>query len=464
MDKTVIITFIKKYTSLLIPAGILLFGVILLIPTLMIGGSIKEKVEASAKQGQKVRRSLSSAHSEKDVVNMTAYQDQLDMDAKKVARLAKQSTQRELISYDIFPEPVDSSTQIYTDFGSRLRDQIEAILKRANARSAPTQIEIRQELEKRGSVDNRSGMEGAGGYGGGYGAGYGGGYRPSGKGRTNAYDLTRDAFLKQRAQQMAVYATANVFDWYTFWKDYKYENRQSALKDCWHSQLAFWVYEDVVDSVKSINSGSDSVFKSAVKRIVGVNFRRYADYLPETGRYGAMGGYGGGMPGYGGRSNRNEKGDSPEYVTKTGVPGVFGFPTWTTRVCDDKIDVIHFSMSVVVRADSVFSFIQELCSEKEHSFKGYLPRKKQASATYKHNQITVLQYIQEPVNKFGPEHQRYRYGDDAVVKLSLTCEYIFTRSGYDEIKPDPIVEWFKENSGAGTDTGAGPVGNPYAGG
>lgn len=340
MDK--ILTFIKKYTSLMIPAGIVLIGLVLILLTLLFGGPIKEKMSKSAKQGQSVDRSVNSAHSVKDVDNEKYYQDQFEVDAKKVEQLAKQTTQRELISYDIFPEPEDSSVQIFSSFGKKYRTQIEDLLKDANARSAPTQVEITSELERRGSSQNAVTT----------------GRRPvrSRVGRGDAFDLTKDAFLKKRAQEMSLYVTAKIFDWYSFWKEYVFENEETAVEHCWYSQVAFWVYEDVVDTIKEMNSGSTSVFNSDVKRLVGVNFTRNADYLKDTGR--RSGSYGG-MSGMSGKVT----GDSPDYILYVDKPSIFGFNPWTGRICDDNIDVIHFSIAVVISADAVFPFIKELCSE-----------------------------------------------------------------------------------------------------
>jgi len=413
MDK--ILTFIKKYMLLLIPAGIVLFALILLIPTLLIGGSLKEKMEKSARQGRSVSQSLGKAHSIKDVENETSYQNRLEADSKAVARLARQTTQRELISYDIFPEPVDKSSQLFIRFGGDYRTGIEGLLEKVNARSAPTDIEIKQRLEEVGSVDDRSVTRGYN--------------RLRNKRRIgDAYDKTKDAFLKKRATEMSLYATANIFDWYNFWEDWDFTNKDSALEDCWYSQISYWVYEDVVETVKAVNAGSSSVFTSGVKRLIGVNFRKNANYLKETGRHSRSNNY-----------SRNVKSDVPEYVLNPDASGLFGFDPWTGRVCDEKIDVIYFSVAVVISADSVFPFIKDLCSEKEHTFRDYF-KGDQDPQTFKRNQITVMQYWQEPIDKFAREHERYRYGDGAVVKLNLTCEYVFNRSGYDKIKPDPIVE------------------------
>ena len=35
-------------------------------------------------------------------------------------------------------------------------------------------------------------------------------------------------------------------------------------------------------------------------------------------------------------------------------------------------------------------------------------------------------------------HRLYRYGDDAVVRLDLICEYIFNKNGYEKIKPESV--------------------------
>jgi hypothetical protein len=108
-------------------------------------------------------------------------------------------------------------------------------------------------------------------------------------------------------------------------------------------------------------------------------------------------------------------------------------------MCDDDIDVVHFCVSVIVDSKSFMSFIKELCSEKEHRYReGY--SSSGPERTFKHNQITVLESKIEPVDRTAIQHEYYRYGDSAVVQMSLICEYIFNRSGYDRIKPEPVKE------------------------
>jgi len=35
-------------------------------------------------------------------------------------------------------------------------------------------------------------------------------------------------------------------------------------------------------------------------------------------------------------------------------------------------------------------------------------------------------------------HDRYRYGQNAVVELEFTCEYIFNKKAYDAVKPKEV--------------------------
>jgi hypothetical protein len=440
MDK--ILAFIKKYTSLLIPAGIVLIALIFIVVTTIVGGTIKEKMSKSVKLGKSVDRAVGSTHSLKDVDDEKFYQDKLESDSKRVRQLARQTTLRELISYDIFPEPSDPSVQIFSSFGMKYRGAIDALLKGANARSAPTGNEIDLELARRGSGDRTPATAR--------------GRRPRGRVKVDARKLTEDAFLKKRASEMALYATAKVFDWYTFWEEYDFVNEETAVEHCWYSQLAFWVYKDVVESVASMNSISSTVFNSDVKRLVGVNFSRDADYLKDV-RTTVGSARRGGV-----RKKRNASQDMPEYVVidedmRASVGGnSLGFQiNWpfTDRGCDDNIDVIHFSVAVVITADAVFPFIKELCSQKEHVYTGYLKDIK--PSTFKRNQITVLKYQQEPVNLIDDDHERFRYGDKAVVKLSLTCEYVFNRSGYDVIKPTSVVKHIEDIRGISKDNDGG---------
>jgi len=105
------------------------------------------------------------------------------------------------------------------------------------------------------------------------------------------------------------------------------------------------------------------------------------------------------------------------------------------------MDIVQFELVVLIDSRSVLPFMDELCSAKEHTFKGWSAE--QPVQKFRHNQITVLEVNVNPVNldtgggTFSSKgHQLYRYGDEAVVEMKLICEYIFERAGYDEVKPE----------------------------
>ena len=106
---------------------------------------------------------------------------------------------------------------------------------------------------------------------------------------------------------------------------------------------------------------------------------------------------------------------------------------------DSPVDVIHFSLSVVVANKDVLWFLQELCSAKEHQFRGY-PDGADTPQTFEHNQITVLEMKSGAVNEYSPDHMNNRYGDDSVAVLDLICEYVFNSEGYEPIKPQVVKE------------------------
>jgi hypothetical protein len=75
----------------------------------------------------------------------------------------------------------------------------------------------------------------------------------------------------------------------------------------------------------------------------------------------------------------------------------------------------------------------------------------------KHNQITVLKSDVSPVNRIKASSEGYYYGNDAVVRLDLVCEYIFNCAGYSAIKPQSIKKLLgqlEEDKKADEDTGS----------
>lgn len=396
--------FIKDFSSLLVPVVILIVACVVFVPAKLVSRSLKNRIEQESitSLGRRVA-SLSRdpiASEQWKVERM--YQKFYEADANHISLLAKQSSQRELLSYKIFPEPSDTSSLIFEQFGNQYRSGLEQLIEKLNARDCPSEAELQRSLQSSG-ITTYTGSFGfpAGGF------GEMGGFT----GRsTTVGETIKEELCRAKAEAASVYANVSNISGYDFWRDYEYVGISESVEDCWYWQLAYWVVEDVVDTVEAYNAGSQSVFNSPVKRIMSVNFSRGQQTF---------------------RTNVNI--DRPTYVTSEGQAMAFSF---TGRACNEQIDVIHFTVTVVVDSKAVLPFMQKLCSSKEHTFRGWSGL--QRPQGYRHNQITVLESSISSIERAEPVHNLYRYGDDAAVKLSLACEYVFSRSGYDAIKPESV--------------------------
>ena len=125
--------------------------------------------------------------------------------------------------------------------------------------------------------------------------------------------------------------------------------------------------------------------------------------------------------------------ERPKYVTK---PEEQLTESFTGRVSNENIDVVHFSMVVVLSSKAIIPFMRELCSAKEHRFAGFTGQ--EPAKVFKHNQITILESRVRPVDLTSADHRYYRYGADTVDEVELVCEYIFNKKGYDAVKPELI--------------------------
>jgi hypothetical protein len=278
-----------------------------------------------------------------------------------------------------------------------------------------------------------------------------------------------NALCTRRANEVSVYAHPALFGWYGFWNGYKYAGADEAVASCWYSQVAMWIYEDVVATIGSLNKDSSNVFDAPVKRLVGVTFQKRVEY-----QYTGTGQYSGSQ--YGSDSTVPSVEDRPVYIIDVlklslssagagsggnmimGTDESLGVKPWTNRYCSDEIDVVHFSVGVIVANGSISDFMSEICSSKPHTYRvGFAKNGQEVSS--EHNNITILTSNIRPVESGLKEHERYRYGNNAVSRLDLVCEYIFCREGYDVIKPLSIktsLGQAKEEQGA-TSGGASGV-------
>jgi hypothetical protein len=389
-----IVRIIKKNTSIIVPVAITAAAALLFIPTTMMRGKISTRLEESVMLGREVDSALRTITSGKQHEAVKIFEDMHEADANEIEKLAQQTSQRELLSYKIFPEPNETSIQIFNEFRRAYMTVFAKLIEDMKALDAPSDIEIHKEA---GPIDIPTGSY----------------RRETGSNLQTETESARiiELLCKRRSEETSIYASLKVFSGYAVWDNWEYSGLENAVKKCWYSQLVCWIHKDVVDTINSMNQGSTSTTKSSVKRLLGVRFAR-----SDASSFGI-----------------DNSLEMPVYITDKS--GGLCWP-WTGRQCNDQIDVVHFSLAVIIKADDILKFMSELCREKEHYFAGY--KGDQTPEKYKHNQITILQSNIEPVNRDIAEHRRYYYGQDAVVLLNLVCEYVFNRQGYDVIKPQYI--------------------------
>ena len=245
-----------------------------------------------------------------------------------------------------------------------------------------------------------------------------------------------DEMCKGRAKIISVYVNPVDISGYEYWADYKYDVKQEdAIEDCWYHQFAYWIVEDIFQTIKKINSGHDNVLTAPTKRFTGITFTMGL----KGPRSGGGGSFRSGRRGV--QKKQKEDADRPVYV-RTGAPGLS--ESCTGRYCSEDIDVTHFNFSVIVSTKSVLPFMKELCSVKEHQFRGYTdgtdpPQK------FKHNQITILESKIGSIDTNDQTNRYYSYGDESVVSLDLICEYIFDVKAYESLTPETVLNTLSGN-------------------
>jgi len=377
--------FFRDYSSLLLPIVIAVIGILLFVPNQMMSKKLKENVarESIGLRAQKVKLLVNTAVAGEQWKAEQKYQDSYSQDANQIAQLARQSSRRELLSYKIFPKPRGSSTLVFEEFGYEFRSAIDKLISGINGLDCPTDSELEKNM-KMTSLPSTGYLAG------------------KSQQRSERESLIKDEICRQKAESTSVYINPYYLSGYGFWEDYQYDlGMAESIEDCWYWQLGYWIIEDVIVTIESLNRGSGNVFISPVKRLVAVSF--------------ALG----------------EASESPIYVIDSGLTN-----PCTSRMSNEEIDVVHFYVSVLVRSKAILPFMKELCNAKSHKFRGFLNKK--AEQVFKRNQITILKSQIESIDREVGEHELYRYGEDAVFELNLVCEYVFNRAGYDEIKPATV--------------------------
>ena len=134
----------RAYSILIWPAIILLVCGTVLTATVLLGRGLKQKVNnESVPIGNNVLSQLKSSPAAKQAEVEKRYQEAYQQDANFIQQLSMQSSERELLSYDIFPQPKDTSTLLYTRFGENYRQGIEAMIRKVNGHDCPSADEIK---------------------------------------------------------------------------------------------------------------------------------------------------------------------------------------------------------------------------------------------------------------------------------------------------------------------------------
>lgn len=437
----------KNNLSLLIPVIIAVVAVLLFIPTQLISSRVKQRAEDESirKLGAQIPRLEESIVPNEQFEKEAERQKAHANDANEIELLAVQTTQRELLSYDLFPEPDPNgfSGLVFQQFGQQYRAGIERIIAGVNGRDCPTDVELQRGLQNASgrSATRRGAGYGGGGYGdyGDMGLYSGGGMGMGGRGGIGIMSqLDRvivDQMCEARAREISVYVNPITVAGYEYWSTYKYDvKKEEAVADCWYHQLGYWVIEDIFDTIAAMNSGHDNVLTAPVKRFSTITFTMGMK------RPGAGGGTGGMNTGFNRRrntqQNRTQTADKPAYMLKV-TDGLTESCTGRFSDPEGDIDVIHFSFAAIVCAKDVLPFMQQLCSAKQHKFRGY-PEGTDPEQTLKHNQITILESSIRAISLSGADHRYYSYGDENVVELSMVCEYIFNCKGYEPIVPETV--------------------------
>ncbi len=412
--------FLKNNLALLVPIIIVVVALLVFIPTKILQGKLQSTIEKesvqTARQIDRLIRDVSEARAAED---LETYINAYARDANQIELLTKQTTLRELLSYDLFPDTNETSPLLFEPFRQRFIAGVEAMLESVNAGGPPSNAEIERALESsHRSLFGRSGSRSQ---------------MMSSPGRTGRFLSLRmmmpmdrkiaDKICEEKAMAAKVYASPVDLEGYTYWSEWKFEERDKAFRDCWYWQLGYWILEDIMTTVREANRDAAGILEAPVKRIMRAGFALKKMRASSMGR--------------GARRAKSRPGDTqaPTYVrnAKEGIT-----TPCTGRFCNEDIDVVHFNVQVIVAADNVMSFMEELCRVKTHRFRGLYGD--EPVQTFKHNQITVLESSIAPVDLEGFEHSLYRYGDNAVVELDLICEYVFQKSGYEQIKPELVKE------------------------
>ncbi|MCH9022552.1 MAG: hypothetical protein IID32_07285, partial [Planctomycetes bacterium] len=375
-------------------------------------------------------------------------------DMEEVKKRAAQTTARPLLNPDIFPEPRGQNPLIkFQKFARAYCRHVDLLILKLAAGVPPSPIEERRFREKilKRSVSSAI----SGNY-----SSFGTNTLRSGlasQGPRSDEQIEIDEFRKQRAQNISIYANTSSFFAYDFWANPQPDEKNALLHDAWFSQLAYWIQEDTILAIKKINADSKSVSTSPIKRLIEISFSGIP--VGTSGTIDRSYSYGSGSAaaarlagvninlGAARRTIGNEL-FLPEYLLPPdSAPGMsmsgnvknVGQITdsWTQRISGDLIDVIQFELGLVIDTIKIDDFIDALQSEKSTVIS---LNDSTNSNQCRRNQITVLQFMIEPLEVELENQSGFFYGPGSLAVLRLIGEYVFFKSGYQANMPKPVKD------------------------
>ncbi len=410
------LSVLKNNLGLLVPIVIAVVGLLLVIPTGILSARLCSTAQKnSVEVGNQIKQITARLQEDKPVPQKLL--DAMVQDANQIERLMEQANKRELLNYAVFLDPNDLSRERFTQFGQRYREGVAALIGGLNPGDAPVLEDILAALT--------SALRPTDAAGGAYGPGRAAELSPqsnlSFESLTDAQRKIIEQLCLGKALGARIYASPSDVAGYTTWAGWTFQGYDEAYRDCWYWQLGYWIVEDVVATIQQMNGAAENITTAPVKRLMGVSFAfRQPGYGARTGGGNVVAAVG---------SSESER---PVYVTGP-TKGLTGTPC-TARICNATADVLHFEVQVVVDATQVMPFMQALCSAKPHRYRGVDGTEPEQK--FEHNQITILEFTEDPVEPTDLPHRFYRYGDRRAAKLDLICEYLLTRTpAYERIKP-----------------------------
>jgi len=391
---------LRTYSVLLVPTVIVIAGLLVLTGAILMGRSFRNTVNReSIPMGSTIKELDGKEEGllvAKQVEAEKQYQDAYEQDANAILQADIESSQRELLSYDVLPKPEETSAMLFTSFGSNYRKGIEGLIAKINGKDSPSEEDFSLAGTSRASLRGPMATGPAG--------------------QPKEQEKIAEGICQARAKSISIYASPNDVSGYIFWERYQYKDMNSSVDDCWYWQQGYWIIEDIFNAVAAMNRESSTVYSSPVKRVGRIGFVSASRMITS------------------GLSGTTVSQEKPKYVSK---PAEQIAEPCTGRISNNDYNIIHFRFVAVIKANEIISFMKELCSAKEHRFAGY--KGSEQPRVYKHNQISILETNIKTVEEGSADHKYYRYGYDSVKEVEFICEYIFNKKGYEPVNPAAVT-------------------------